>query len=219
MDEQISKKQDGEAAQSELSAEAYLKSLGKTESKTAGRMRLRLNPEIRTPDNYAEIKENLENHSDIDEVQINEATGSVVIKHSKNHNSHQLFWSAIKECEIITEVAFDESDEEDGHDPRQKLEQQLADVSYNIDRFIYERTGENLHLGLLIPAGIAAIGVSQIVIYGIGLDLLPGPVLLWIGYDIYRRIGKEPPFIARDKKGTTSNTDEDIIPEMELSPA
>ncbi len=188
---------------SEQSAESKLQNLGKTESKTPGRMRLRVRPEMRTPETMAQIKENLEQHPDIDAVQVNQRTGSVVIKHSGEHDSHKLFWEAISEVDLIGEAALEIPDEEEGEDPTGRLEKQLADLSYDIDRSIYKRTGENLHLGLLIPGSIAGIGIAQIAIFGIGLELLPGPVLLWIAYDIYRRIGKEPPFITRDKKSLT----------------
>lgn len=183
----------------EPSAEVLLQNVGKTESKTPGRMRLRVRPEMRTPEAMAQIKENLEQHPDIDDVQMNIRTGSVVIRHSHEHDSHKLFWEAISEVDLIGEAAFELPDEEGGEDPTDRLEKQLADLSYDIDRAIYKRTGENLHLGLLIPASIAGIGIAQIAVFGIGLELLPGPVLLWIAYDIYRRIGKEPPFITRER--------------------
>ena len=194
----------------EPSAEEQLARLGKTESKTAGRMRVRVHPDLRTPENMAKIKENLEGHPDIQDVQVNERTGSVVIKHDQRHDSHHLFWEAIEEVEIVAEVALDEDEVlgGGGEEPRAKLDQQLADLSYGIDKAIYQRTGENLHLGLLIPAAVAGIGIAQIAIYGIGLELLPGPVLMWIAYDIYRRIGKEPPFAARNEQREASGTSE-----------
>ena len=62
------------------------------------------------------------------------------------------------------------------------------------------------------------IGIAQIAIYGIGLELLPGPVLLWIAYDIYKRIGKEPPFTKRDQQRAIpeelpENTTAEAMPE------
>ncbi|MCA9952056.1 MAG: hypothetical protein KDE48_20540 [Anaerolineales bacterium] len=187
----------------ELSAETQLQNVGKTESKTSGRMRLRVHSEMRTPETMAQIKENLEQHPDIDDVQVNVRTGSVVIKHSGEHDSHKLFWEAISEVDLIGEAALELPAEDGGEEPTERIEKQLADLSYNIDRAIYKRTGENLHLGLLIPASIAGIGIAQIAMFGIGLELLPGPILLWIAYDIYRRIGKEPPFITHEKDSST----------------
>lgn len=184
-----------------VSAEVQLQSLGKTESKTAGRMRIRVDPALRSPETMAQLKESLEAHPDIQDVQINQRTGSVVITHEKQHNGHALFWDAVKEVDLLAEVALEVPDEsEGGEEPTQKVEQQLADFAYKLDKSIYQRTGENLHLGLLIPAGVAGVGIAQVAIYGIGLELLPGPILLWIAYDIYKRIGKEPPFIKRDQQ-------------------
>ncbi|MCO5186029.1 MAG: hypothetical protein M9928_09540 [Anaerolineae bacterium] len=201
------------------SAEAQLQSLGKTESKTAGRMRMRVHSELRSAESMTQIKTNLEAHPDIQDVQINQRTGSVVITHSQKHDSHTLFWEAVKEIDLVAEVALEVPEEgDDGEDPTAKVEQQLADIAYRIDKSIYKRTGENLHMGLLIPAGIAGIGIAQIAIYGIGLELLPGPVLLWIAYDIYKRIGKEPPFTKRDQQRAIpeelpENTTAEAMPE------
>ena len=134
---------------------------------------------------------------------MNPRTGSVVVKHGSEHDGHELAWEALGEVELLAEAVFEVPDEEGGQDPTERLEQQLADLAYHIDRAIYRRTGENLHLGLVIPGTVAGIGVAQMAVYGIGLELLPGPVLLWIAWDIYRRIGKEPPFAAQDKESPT----------------
>lgn len=194
----------------EPSHEELLQSVGKTESQTDVRLRMRVHPELRTPENMAKIKTSLENHPDVKSVRVNERTGSVVIEHEPKHNGHKLFWEAVNEVELVAEGTLDLPDEESGEDPTEKLEQQLADFSYKIDRAIYKRSGENLHLGLLIPGSIAGIGIAQIAIFGIGLELLPGPVLLWIAYDIYRRIGKEPPFVTKEK--AENSAQEDAIP-------
>jgi hypothetical protein len=207
MSEQMNFEQESTASEGEPSAEFLLESLGKTESKTSGRMRLRLHTELRNPEIMAKLNEYLDNHPDIHEVKMNARTGSVVIKHDPEHDSHKLVSEAIGEAELLAEVVFEIPDEDGGEEPSKKLDQQLADLAYDVDRAIYRSTGENMHLGLVIPASIAGIGIAQIALYGIGLELLPGPVLLWIAYDIYRRIGKEPPFVTRDKAMATQEPD------------
>lgn len=37
-------------------------------------------------------------------------------------------------------------------------------------------------------------------LYGISFEMLPGPVLIWLGWDIYHRVNKEPPLPGEPAK-------------------
>ena len=84
-----------------------------------------------------------------------------------------------------------------------KLDQQAADLMYKIDEAIYRRTNGRIHLrGRVLPLGIAGLGVAQMVIYGISLEMLPGPLLIWLAHDIHTRFSKEPPMLVVPKPAT-----------------
>jgi hypothetical protein len=192
----------------EPSAEALMASFGKTESKTPGRMRMRLHPQMRTPEALAQIKANLEDHPDIEDVQINERTGSVVVKHHARHDSHKLFWEAVQEVDLLAEVVLEvPAEDESGESPEGKLDEQLARLVYGIDKKVYQLTGHQLHLGLAIPATFAGLGLAQMLLYGISMEMLPGPVLLWIAYDVYRRSNQEPPFVAYERNTAVAGSE------------
>ena len=185
-------------------SEELLTAVGTTASKTTGRIRFRLREDLRTPEAMARVQAHLEEDERVSEVTINQRTGSVTVKHEAHHDGHKLLHEALAEAELLAEVALylPEEEEEGGGSAESgyaKLDTQLADVIYRVDRAIYERTNGKIHLrGRIVPGAIAGVGIAQMAIYGIGLELLPGPVLLWIAYDIYHKVSKEPSYV-RDR--------------------
>ncbi|MEZ4768288.1 MAG: hypothetical protein R2844_07670 [Caldilineales bacterium] len=179
-------------------AEEGLKQFGVVKSTTTGRIRLQLRPEYRTPEAIAKVRASLEEDERISEVTINERTGSITLKYSAEHHGHSLLYSAIQEAELVGEAAFDlpEDEEEEsaggGGGTYGKLDQQAADLMVKIDRAIYRRSGGKIHTrGRVFPLAIAGLGVAQMAIYGISLEMLPGPLLIWLAHDIHRRFSRE----------------------------
>ena len=184
-------------AEAEAQAEEDLKQYGVVKSSTSGRIRLQLRPEYRTPEAIAKIREKLEADERVKEVTINERTGSVTLKYSAEHHGHSLLYSAFSEAELIGEAAFDLPEDKKkagggGGGTYGKLDQQAADLMVKIDQSIYKRTGGKQDTrGRLFPLSIAGFGVAQMLIYGISLEMLPGPMLIWIAHDIHRRFSEE----------------------------
>ena len=184
--------------QAQAQAEEDLKQYGVVKSTTTGRIRLQLRPEYRTPEAIAKIKEKLEADERVSEVTINERTGSVTLKYSAEHHGHSLLYSAISEAELVGEAAFDlpEDEEEEGGGEGGgtygKLDQQAANLMIRVDQAIYRRTGGKIHTrGRVFPLSIAGLGVAQMLIYGISLEMLPGPLLIWLAHDIHKRFSEE----------------------------
>jgi cation transport ATPase len=156
-------------------------------------MRVRLKPELRTAAVAAKVQKSLEAHPDVRNVSVNERTGSVMFTHAPEKDGHSVLSEIVEEAELMAAVAFDiPSSDESGEDPYGKLDQQLADLVYGIEGFVYRKTGLRFR-GQLVAGTLAGAGVAQMAIYGISLEMLPGPLLIWIGWDIYHRVNKEPP--------------------------
>ena len=180
-------------------AEEDLKQFGVVKSVTTGRLRLQLRPEYRTPEAMAKIKANLEADEWVSDVIVNERTGSVTLKYSAEHHGHSLLYNAIQEAELVGEAAFDLPEDEDeeeesggGGGTYGKLDQQAADLMVKVDQAIYHRSGGRIHTrGRVFPLAIAGLGVAQMAIYGISLEMLPGPLLIWLAHDIHRRFSRE----------------------------
>ena len=126
---------------------------------------------------------------------VNPRTGSVVVVHARHREGEAIAAEALHEAEFLTAALFDlpEDGEEGGEDRFGKLDQQLANLVYRIDYAVWRKTGLRFR-GQLLSGGIAGLGIAQIVLFGISLEMLPGPFLLWIAWDIYHRVSQEPPY-------------------------
>lgn len=201
-------------AQDETPRAWSIEDLGTIESSVAGRTRLRLKPELRTPEMMAQVQAELNDHEHVGNVEINPRTGSVVIEHAKNRPGLHILKEALGEAELIGAAVLevpesDEDGEDGGGDRFAKLDQQLADLVYKVDYHVWKRTG--LHFrGQILAGTVAGLGIAQIAAFGISLEVIPGPLLLWIAWDIYHREAKEPPFEDRYKEGVAAEAGEAV---------
>jgi len=200
------------------SIEKELAPVGMIKSTTHGRIRMQLRPEYRTPEMMAQIKAQLEKDERVQEVTINGRTGSVTVKYASEHSGHGLLWKAMQEAELVGEAAFELPEDEEepgeggggGESTYGKLDGQVASVIYKFDLAVFRRTRGKIHLrGRVVPLALAGLGVAQIAIYGIGLELLPGPLLIWIAHDIHHRVAKEPPLTLTDTPASDASATED----------
>lgn len=192
---------------------------GTAESKTPGRTRIRVKQELRDPAVMARIQEEVSKHENVKDVTINPKTGSVVIKHDLHRDGHDVFHEALKDAELVAglflEVPLGEDGEEEQKDAPDtsgeygKLDQTLSDLVYRIDKAVYKRTGLRFR-GQLLAGSIAAVGLVQIAMVGLTIEMLPGPVLLYIAYDIYHRESKEPPLDAPDEAEAGQGAEEPV---------
>jgi Heavy metal associated domain 2 len=166
----------------------------KVEHSAHGRTRARLSKEHRTPEKMAAIQEELEKHPDVQNVEIDQRTGSVVITHDKDRQGHQVMKEALQDVEMLAgllfEVPIGEDEDEAGGDETERLDRKIADLLSRADEWQAQRTG--IHgRGVILSGAVAALGVAQIAIYGISLEMLPGPMLLYIAYDIHRKVRED----------------------------
>lgn len=191
---------------------AETQSVGNVESRIPGRTRVRVKSDLRTPQNMARLHEQFNSHPDVGQVTINQRTGSVTFTHGKDKDGGNIFEKILQEIELVAETVLEiPVEDDDGGSPEARLDQQLADLMHRVDYAIYQKTGLQAK-GRVFPATIAGLGVAQLFIYGVSLEMLPGPVLIWIGWDIYHRFGKEPPFPPRTAAEATTPAS-DVAPQ------
>ena len=177
------------------------------EHRSLGRTRVRLSKEHRTPEKMAAIQEQLSQHPDVQSVEINQRTGSVLIKHSHERDGHEVLKETFAGAEVlaglILEVPIGE-DEGGGGGEYGKLDQTLADLTSRFDEWQAKRT--HIHgRGAFLAGGIAALGVVQMAIVGISLEMLPGPILFYIAYDVHRRVRMEEEKLEKAKQSAVGS--------------
>lgn len=196
--------------------EAYF---GSVESKTPGRTRIRVKKELRSKDAMAQIQQELTQHEDVKQVTVNAQTGSIVIEHTKHREGHAIFKEALKDVELVggvlleVPVAEEEGDSkvDQGGGEYARVDNMLSDLASRVDEWQAQYT--HIHgRGFLLSGTIAGLGVLQIAVVGITWELLPGPVLLYIAYDIHRRVTKEEKEMEARKQGAQQAGDESKAP-------
>ncbi|MFN8496945.1 MAG: hypothetical protein U0641_03750 [Anaerolineae bacterium] len=207
----------------EGAAAAGLEDYGTIEHTTRGRTRLRLKREMRTPENMAKIQDQLSSHEDVTGVTINQQTGSVVVNHASHRKGEEICKEALGELELIGGAVFELPEDEGeggegGGGGYAKLDQQMADLLYKIDYRVWKKTG--LHFrGQILAGSIAGLGVAQMLIFGISLEMLPGPLLLWIAWDIYHRETQETPFEERFAEEEAADMSDEVVGAAGTAPA
>jgi hypothetical protein len=175
--------------------EERLEGFGTVTSHFPGRTRFRLNAKYRNPEFIAERKARLESQPGVREVTVNPRTGSVLILYDKTVFKGRTVLEALVDVEQIGAAVLElpgvNLQAEDAGDERSQSER-VADAIYDLTVSIYERTGLRFS-GYAVPAAIGGLGALQIATYGIALETLSGPFLLYIAWDIFTKLRAEPP--------------------------
>ena len=185
-----------EAIRIEESIEEYVSRFGKIESTVPGRVRLRLLREYRTSGKIATVQELLAAQPGVENVSANHRTGSILVQYDLEiHRGHAVL-EILRDLTVISEgFAGVEGEDEilgEGAEQDRSTGAQIADAIYDLELLIYDRTGLRRR-GYLIPAAIAGFGVFQLASYGLALETLSGPFLLYIAWDVYQHLKAEPP--------------------------
>lgn len=172
-----------------------LEQFGEITSQLPGRTRFRLNRKYRNPEFINERRARLLSQPGVKAVTVNLRTGSVLILYDPRVFKGRPALSMLVDVEQIGAAVLElpgvDLQAEDAGDERSQSER-AADAIYDLTVSIYEKTGLRLS-GYAIPAAIAGLGAVQIATYGIALETLSGPFLLYIAWDIFSKLRAEPP--------------------------
>ena len=154
-------------------------------SATPGRTRLRLPSSQRDPEHVERVAEHIARRPDVERVRTNHRTGSVLVSHADDRTLDDRILEDLDEISNV--LSFGMGGTEVGN-----IANQLGETISRLNQRIYEATGENYHLGTLVPGAMAVVGVWQTVRTGLGFELIPGPLMLWLAWDLYRSFGADP---------------------------
>ncbi len=72
-----------------------------------GRTRMRVKPQLRTPEQMAKVKEQLEKQEGVRSVSVNHRTGSVLIKHERHVEGDRVFRAVLGDVELAAESVME----------------------------------------------------------------------------------------------------------------
>lgn len=158
----------------------------KVASVAPGRIRLRVPNSHRHPANFERLEGHLRKRTGVERVATNHRTGSVLV--TATGNGAELEDGILDDLDEIGNVlSFGMGGAEvDG------IAAQLGSTIARLNRRLYDATGENYHLGTLVPGSMAVVGFWQTLRTGLGLELIPGPLMLWLAWDLHRAFGQHP---------------------------
>ena len=84
----------------------------------------------------------------------------------------------------------------------------------DLDQRIARLTGHQVDLKLLVPLGMATLGVLQVAREGLGITQVPGYVLLWYAFDAFYKLHRSAPVQAPEDRDQPA----DVSVDCELTP-
>jgi Heavy metal associated domain 2 len=147
------------------------------EHRSAGRMRVRVGRQHRSPEHLARVRAHLQAHPDVSSVEVNPKTGSVLVRGEDSGGLR----AALEECLEVIDEAGPENIQEAGVDS-------IVILLRGVDRRIMQSTGSRLSLRWLVPASFIAVALRQLLRSGFTVGELPWFVLLYYGVDSFLKL-------------------------------
>jgi hypothetical protein len=147
---------------------------------TPGRIRLRVAREHRSHERLERLRERLAAHPDVDSVEIDERTGSVLVRGASNERLRAALAPVV---ELV---------EESGPEGVPQAGVNLAvQLVRGLDGRLQAATGGHLSLRWLVPATFAAAAIRQLIRQGLSAEALPWYVLLYYAVDSFLKLYPE----------------------------
>lgn len=171
-------------------------------SQVPGRIRLRVAHAHRQREKMAQIEKTIAAHPQVDRVQTNEKTGSLLIHHDSQNGGLENVLAILKDLGIIlgdiaeTQIAAEQSQ------AAANLTKAIGDLNQRV-----QKTSNGLvDLRFLFPWGLSLLAVRQLLAKGWQLDLIPWYVLAWYAFDSFVKLNspasdEKKPSIAVDSNG------------------
>lgn len=149
----------------------------RVEHRSAGRVRVRVGRQERSPEQMTRLRQRLEAHPSVKAVDVNPRTGSVLVQGSRAGDLR----SALDESLEIIEEAGPENLPEAGVES-------VVVALRAVDSRIARSTGGRLSLRWLVPVSFCAVALRQLVRGGLTIGEIPWFVLLYYGIDSFFKL-------------------------------
>ena len=159
-------------------------------SSTPGRTRFRVPPHHRHQLEMERIASGLQAQSNIHHVEYNAQTGSILVHHDADRTSLE----DVKDMMRDLGVVFADLTEAAELVSVGGLEGELDIISalYDLNQRIRELTRGIIDLRFILPLGIGALGIFQLMTYGMQIEVIPWYVLIYLAIDLFIRLNFNP---------------------------
>jgi cation transport ATPase len=147
------------------------------EHRSPGRVRARVPKGERNPVRMQEIQDELAQHPNVRHVEVNSATGSVLVTGEGTHRLQ----SALADVLTLIESAAQEESQEAGVDATVQLVK-------TADQKLRGLTNGRFSLRALVPATFITLGVRQLLRQGLSIGVVPWYVLVYYGVDSFLKL-------------------------------
>lgn len=147
------------------------------EHRSQGRVRVRLPKSARSPQLMEDIHERLREHPQVQHVEVNSATGSVLV--TGNNAGH--LQSALGD--VLTLI---ESFEEDR--TREAGIEATVELVRRADEKLRTATSGRFSLRVLVPTVFVSLGIRQLLRQGLTVGTIPWYVLIYYGIDSFLKL-------------------------------
>jgi hypothetical protein len=162
-----------------------------------GRIRVRLHPKHRQDAVLDTVQQKLEGQRGVSAVTTNPRTGSVLVTYDHHRLSREDLLACMYDVGVIVREIGGAEDLPEDLDPTEggtevaphsSTAVGLMDALTDLDRRLFELTGGKLDVKLLFPLGLGVLAARQIAVAGLGLEQVPGYVLLWYTFDSFYKL-------------------------------
>ncbi|MGK7915251.1 MAG: HMA2 domain-containing protein [Prochloraceae cyanobacterium] len=159
-------------------------------SQTPGRVRLLLAPEFRQAEQMKRIASVLSERLEIYRVRTNVAVGSLTIFYPEEGSS----WAQI--CSVLSDLGVIFPAQSSAMSLTQNQSQAAAVLSTEaatLNQSFFNATGGTVDLRFLMPLGLSALALRQLLVHGLQLGAIPWYVLGWYAFDSFVKFHPSSP--------------------------
>ena len=148
-------------------------------SYTPGRMRLKVGHQHRNAKALEPITQALKSQLGIYDVRTNPHTGSITIMHATEHLSGEDIYAMLQDLGVIfADIAGG----------RSEVASNITSAVYDLNRRVRKGTNGVVDLRILMPLGLGALSIRQLLVKGLQLDIIPWYVLAWYSFDSFIKL-------------------------------
>ncbi|MCG6878870.1 MAG: heavy-metal-associated domain-containing protein [Deltaproteobacteria bacterium] len=166
-------------------------------SAVPGRIRVKIHRTKRNPALMNEVKKNIGSQEGIQDVRLNNHTGSVTVRYDHERHTKETVMKLLEDFDTVFQSLGREAEFEK---PEDGADTTLASAGFvealnDLNRRIYGKTGVPINLKILMPVLFAGAGLWSISRRGLMIEAVPGWLFLWLAFDMFVKL--HPSHIAK----------------------